>query len=568
MAFRHGVYTSEVPTSLLPAVSVDSNVVFAVGTAAIETLDDGSTKYINKPRCYYSYDEFVTEMGWNADRFSDYSLQELIYSHFALYRGAPVVAVNVFDPAKHQTQVSKTAVFEGGRLDLGHEFVMDVKISVGSSVVRTETQEVTAVTLTNGVVTLPHQNISEVEITLNEGETLLVEGQDYAVNLATGTVTRLANSQIPTASSTIYITYDYRVIVHTDDVKVEGIDYELNARTGIATRLAGGSLGEDAQVTVSFAYADVSKVTAADIIGGIDADGNSLGLELIDSVFPLYRLVPGSILCPKYGEDPAVAVTMAAKSHDINGLFNAIAIVDIPSDGTSGGLTKYTEVPAYKQNNNLVDEHLIVCWPKVKLGDNVYGLATHLTGLMSQTDNANGGVPYGSASNKGLNVTSIGLVDTDGSWKELSLGMEKVNYLNGEGIYSALNWTGGLRSWGGRMSCYPGNTDPKDCQEPIRRMFNWYRNTFILTYFQKVDAPMTKRLIQTILRSENIRLEGFTSREILLGGRITFDESKNPLTDLIDGIVRFHLYFTPPPAAREIDCTFEFDTDNLATLFS
>ena len=36
MAFRHGVYTSELPTSILPARSVDSNVVFAVGTAAVD----------------------------------------------------------------------------------------------------------------------------------------------------------------------------------------------------------------------------------------------------------------------------------------------------------------------------------------------------------------------------------------------------------------------------------------------------------------------------------------------------------------------------------------------------
>ena len=41
MAFRHGVYTSELPTSILPARSVDSNVVFAVGTAAVDRLEAG-----------------------------------------------------------------------------------------------------------------------------------------------------------------------------------------------------------------------------------------------------------------------------------------------------------------------------------------------------------------------------------------------------------------------------------------------------------------------------------------------------------------------------------------------
>ena len=610
--FKHGAYTSEVPTALLPSVTVDSNVVFAVGTAAVDKLAEGTTKYINKPRMYYSYDEFVTEMGWDSDNFGKYTLQELIHSHFALYRGAPVVAVNVFDPKKHKTSVgTENVTFIGSEADLAHGSVMNLRLTSQAQQVTSNEEASEEIVLVNGVGHLTHTNVSGLTATCEvDGESVsLEESTDFVLDAATGTITRVAEGQIPSATETLSVTYQYQAVTSSSQTYVEGVDYEVNVNTGALVLVEGGSISANATVTASYDYADVSKVSYADIIGGINADGESLGLELIDAVFPMYRKVPGSILCPqfsevpavavvmaakshdinglfqaiaiadipsdgtnggitKYTEVPAVAVVMAAKSHDINGLFQAIAIADIPSDGTNGGITKYTEVPAYKQNNNLVDEHLIVCWPKVKLGDNVYGLATHLTGLMSQTDHNHQDIPYASASNKGLNITSIGLVDTDGSWKELGLGMEKVNYLNGEGIYSALNWTGGLRSWGGRMSSYPGNTDPKDCQEPIRRMFNWYRNTFILTYFQKVDEPMTRRFIQTILRSENIKLEGYTSREIILGGRITFVENENAVTDLIDGIVRFHLYITPPPAAREIDCSFEFDTDYLSVLFS
>lgn len=68
MAFRHGVYASELPTSILPARSVDSNVVFAVGTAAVDRLAAGKPRYVNRLRMYYSYDEFVSEMGWDEDK--------------------------------------------------------------------------------------------------------------------------------------------------------------------------------------------------------------------------------------------------------------------------------------------------------------------------------------------------------------------------------------------------------------------------------------------------------------------------------------------------------------------
>lgn len=158
---------------------------------------------------------------------------------------------------------------------------------------------------------------------------------------------------------------------------------------------------------------------------------------------------------------------MAAKADGINGLFKAVALADIPTEGEHG-VKKYTDVPAYKQNNNLSDELLIVCWPKMKLGDRVFGLATHLTGLISQTDADREGVPYASPSNKRLEITSIGYPDEkeEGGWKELFLGLDKCNYLNGEGIYTAVNWDGGMKSWGGRMSAYPSNTDPKDCRTP------------------------------------------------------------------------------------------------------
>ena len=352
MAFKHGVYTSELPTSILPARSVDSNVVFAVGTAAVDRLEVGKPRYVNRLRMYYSYDEFVSEMGWDEENFNKYSLQELAYSHFALYRGAPLVVCNVFDPAVHKTSVSNEAV------------VFDAK----------------------GAASLKHGGVSALV---------------------------LKNAE----SSTNY---------------VEGTDYTLNPITGELARIEGGSLPVEATVTAGYDYADVSLVDSADVLGGInESSGDPEGLELIDSVFPQFRVVPGSILAPRFSEDPAVAVVMAAKADGINGLFRAIAIADIPAD--EKGVRKYTEVPAYKQNNNLSDELLIVCWPKVKLGDRVFGLATHIAGLISQTDYDHDGVPYASPSNKRLEITSIGYPDAkeEGGWRELFLGLE-CNYLNGE----------------------------------------------------------------------------------------------------------------------------------------
>ena len=56
--------------------------------------------------------------------------------------------------------------------------------------------------------------------------------------------------------------------------------------------------------------------------------------------------------------------------------------------------------------------------------------------------------------------------------------------------------------------------------------------------------------------------------EIILGGRIEFLEDENPITDLMDGILKFHTYLTPPSPAKEIINTLEYDPNYLSNLFS
>lgn len=488
--YRHGIYTSELPTSILPARTVDCAVVFAVGTSAAHTVEGNAP--VNEPKLFYSYDEFVRVMGWDAENFGDYSLQELAYSHFALYRSAPLVCVNVFDPQKHASEIQ------------------DEALTFSTSALDEDTAK------------LAHAGVRSLVLVSEDGMTTYVEGSDY----------------------------------------------EFDSATGIVSRETGGGIPEGGTVLASYVYADVAKVTADDIIGGIDpATGKGTGLELIEEVFPRYRLVPFIVLAPKFCEEDSVAIVMAAKCDNINGLFKAICLVDIPTSGENA-VTRYMDVPGYKEKHNLTDPMMIVCWPKVKLGDNVYNLSTHLAGLMASTDADHEGIPYASPSNKRLQIISCGYTDARGKWEEVWLDLAKANYLNGQGVYTVSNFDGGMKSWGGRMACYPSNTDPKDAQDSIRRFFNWYQAQFILTYFAKVDEPLTRRLVQTFLKSEQIKLDGYTAREIILGGSISFDESENPVTDLIDGIMRFHLRITPPPAARDIEAYFEFDPDNLTALFS
>ncbi len=476
--YKHGVTISEQATSILPPSRVSAGLPVVVGTAPVHMLSGGVTGPVNVPGLYYTYSEAVLAVGYDAD-WSKYTLCEFVKSHFGLFAVAPVVLVNVFDPAVHKASVAEASqAFVADELQLPNEGILS-----GSLVIKSQ----------DGLIT-----------------------------------------------------------------HVLGTDYSADLITGLVTRITTGAIAAGATVLRSYDYGDPSLVTADDIIGGVDAITGALtGLELINSVFPRFRLVPGQILAPGWSQDPAVAAVMDAKAGNINGVFKAICLVDLP---TSVG--KYSDAPAYKENNNLTDEQMAVCWPKVKLGDDEYWLSSQLAGLICQVDAAHDDTPYKSPSNERLQMTSA-VVGNEEVW----LGPDQAAYLNGQGIITALNFVGGWKCWGNRTGAYPAVTDVKDAFLPIRRMFNWIGNTLVLTWWQKLDYPITRRLVETVVDSVNIWLNGLAAREIILGGRLEFVADENPTTDLMDGIIRFHVYVTPPSPAREIDFILEYDPAYLDTLF-
>lgn len=304
---------------------------------------------------------------------------------------------------------------------------------------------------------------------------------------------------------------------------------------------------------------DPSKVSADDIIGGVTAAGVKSGLELVSECFPRFRLVPGLIIAPGFSENPGVAAVMAAKSSGINSVFNAVCIVDIPTDEVK----TYTEAAAWKNTNNVTDPTQIACWPKLALDGIVFNQSTQLAGLIGQVDSENDDVPYVSPSNKNYQMTSAVLDDGEEVW----LDVETAAYLNGQGIVTALNFTGGWKCWGNRTACYPANTDVKDAFIPIRRMFAWVGNTFVQTFWQRVDYPLTRRQVDVIVDSANIWMNGLAAKQYILGGTVEFRESDNPTTDLMDGISVFHVRITPPSPNREISFVLEYDPSYLQTLF-
>ena len=278
------------------------------------------------------------------------------------------------------------------------------------------------------------------------------------------------------------------------------------------------------------------------------------GVENIEKCMTSVGVVPDLIVAPGYSEDPVVAAVMATKAAGINTIFRAKALIDI-SSSAAGGAESYTAAVALKGTNNLVDENQILCWPKLRLGNRVFHMSTQLAGLIATVDTLNTGIPYESPSNKAFKANGM-LLD---SGQAINLTLAQANVLNANGILTGLNFMGGWVAWGNYTACYPINNDVKDIFIPVSRMFDWVGNTVVRTFWGRLDKPMNRRLIDNIVDTCNIWLNGIVGAGYLLGARVETREEDNPLTDLMAGIIRVRIYITPPSPAQEIVFMLEYD---------
>lgn len=346
---------------------------------------------------------------------------------------------------------------------------------------------------------------------------------------------------------------------------VYGTDYIVTFNdngTANIVLAAGGAGASATTLTVTGKKLDPTKVTAADIVGGVSAStGEETGLEVVRQVYPKLSMTPGIIIAPRFSSEATVAAALQAKTHEINGVFGAVCIVDINSGAT--GAKKYADVKQQKETQAVSSSTAYAVWPYAKVGDIVYSGSSLAAALTAYTDAINGDTPNVSPSNKTLSISAACLEDGT----EVVLDQEQANTVNSFGVATFLNMNG-FRLWGNNTAAYPGTTDPKDRWFSVRRFLSWAANSFILTYFQKVDSPANKRLIEAIVDSENVRGNGFVARGVCARYEIAFNASENTTADLLNGKLTFHQYITPYTPAEDIEDIIEFDPYALTAALS
>jgi len=345
---------------------------------------------------------------------------------------------------------------------------------------------------------------------------------------------------------------------------IRGVDYSLkyDGEQLLITIIPEGNIptGTTA-LSVSYKQATVDGVTKDLIAGGVDPDTNKrTGMELITEVFLAFRKITGFILVPGWSHDPEIYTLMCSKAKNLGYGFTCIALADLP---TKGQYANYRNLPKWKNDNSYVDSYSFLTWPCVAIGDRIFHGSTRLAGMFGEVDGKNGGLPYEQASNKTLSMTEM--CDEDGNVIPM-LSEEQANYLNENGIGSWINFDG-WRSWGVETAAFPGNTDIKDFERSVRRMFSYVQNVVNRTMRQEVDKPITRLLIDSILLTANEYLNTLKSRNAIIGGFVEFLQSDNSNQGILSGQLYFRVHLTPPNAAKALIFDFVYDPDLLSGLF-
>ena len=473
MAYLHGVRVQENPTSIPAPVTSAAGVPIVIGTAPVNLAADPAAA-VNTPILCNTFAEAQTALGYSED-YEAYTLCQAMDAFFKAFAVAPVVFINVLDPATHKTAITAET------------------LAVADGV---------AVSNTPGIV--------KSSVVVKNGEDTLTLDEDYTLSF--NEEGKLVIAVLASGVTSVILTGD-----------------KLNP----------------------------AAVTAATVIGSYSTvTGVYTGIECVSQVYPKFNRFPSLLLAPGWSQNAAVGLALAMKCEGLNGSFRCECVVDLPA--SSAGAVVYTDIKTAKDTMGYTSPHMIVCWPEVLYGGKRMYMSAMFSALAIYTDIGNDDVPNLYPSNKLLRIS--GSVLHDGT--EVNLDQTQAGEVNGYGVVTVLN-ANGYKAWGNNTAAYPDTVDPKDRWIGCRRFFSWWGDNFITIYLAKVDDPANKRLIESVVDSENVRGNALVSAGKCAGIRTEYHPEDNPVSSILDGKIVFRQYLAPYTPAEDILDIIEYDVSML-----
>ncbi|TQF71788.1 phage tail sheath family protein [Pseudoalteromonas luteoviolacea] len=289
------------------------------------------------------------------------------------------------------------------------------------------------------------------------------------------------------------------------------------------------------------------------------------GLKLIEDAYGQFGLFPKIIIAPGYSHKTGVGAEMVAVGNKIG----AVSIIDAPETATP------EQAVAFK--GAFSDYRAIVTYPRVKTLNNdgqvvATWLSARYAALMAQVDKNQTGDndPTGywcSPSNRVLQ----GVVGLERSIQFNPKDNDNaLNYLAGQGLVSVLNDGSGFRAWGNRSTAFPSKSDSLTFI-PWRRTMDIIEESIQFFTRQFLDKPMFTRpndIATSLVGQIELSVNDFLRSKVgtaLVYGKCELRIEDNPLINLANGQVKYHLQATPPVPLEHVTHEAEVYVPGLET---
>lgn len=513
MAYRHGVYTSEVSTSIQTAAPVDSALPFVIGTAPRQV----------GPVLITSWSRYCAAFGVPEDvdvGGPDFScggtLTNFAYYWFILAGRSDCILQSL--PAMKYT----SEVFQ---------------VKVGADAVE-----------------------ARFDVQINP---VAAAGRDTARKAVESGSGHISYNSVDAKYS---VTYGDVTAALDDDTFIAPITLTLD---GVSVTISLVSVSDSSAITAGSLPTGVTSLDFSLHAYGDAPEDLAAVTDAVQSIHTIYERfgrVASVLLAPGYAFTQTLSglpAAMAAAVSNIGGRFKGIALCEIPAGDERSGATG-ADVDDAAEEKSSTSPYVIWAWPNVGVGDLRFPASVALAAALNATDGQYGGFPYVSPSNKPLPVTGAYCVVEDSAGdavrKAVFLTRDDVDsYLGSHGITGFRNTAQGWVAWGDNTAAFPGSTDVKDYMIPIRRMFNYVGNQFQVFADARVDLPLNVRQLEGVIKSFNQVLAGLVGFGALNAASVELDSERNTTESLLSGTVYVRIRIAPPPAMVVIEGVLEYD---------
>lgn len=294
----------------------------------------------------------------------------------------------------------------------------------------------------------------------------------------------------------------------------------------------------------TYTYADPTKVTEADIRGGVEAaTGARKGFELLRAGFNLFGSDAKILICPQFDTTASMAASLTTLAEQLG----AIAYIQAPVATTLAKAIAGRGSQGQINFKTGSDRVHLFCPHVIGERNTLESLATHAAGLRMLTD-VEAGYWFSTSNRQLKGVVGVEMPLT----ARVDDIQSETNRLNAVGITTVFNSFGtGFRLWGNRLANFPTVTHISNF-ETVQRTADLIDESIRRVELQFIDRPIDDALLDSLLGTLETY---FSTLKSIVGFEVALDPDANLPDSFSKGLVPVQYQFTPKIPAERITNT-------------